>query len=426
VLTTIVHAWLLGAIAVTAALGLLGLFLSGPALLTAASIATAIPGLLAFRKTKGFPRFTWPRPRGWAEWVLCAVILCQCTFLIRYAWTTAIGWDGLMVWEIKARIAFANGGSLPLDYFVDTTHAFSHPDYPLMLPMLETWVYLWLGHSDQCFARIIFPPFYFSALYLLYSGVAEISGRRWAGLLTAALLFFVPFLTTGETNVFTGYADFPLAAFYLAAVVCFMRCQRDPAGSHPILFALYAGSLPWMKREGSLLWLCLMLVAGACFLRQHRIRLAALIAAPGLIAIMAWEIVLQAAKAIPSTDFMPVTAGNIAAHLGRGGYILHAVAHELASTTDWSILWIALPAALSLVALSGQRALGLQLGAIIFLPLVLYSGIYIVSNWPSYEAHIDCSLPRLISHLSLVALMTLGIALPVSRRNRRHQSEQPA
>jgi len=412
--TMAVHAWLLGAIVVTITLGFFGTILSGRGLLALVAVACIIPGFAALRKIprRGMFAFEWPRPAGWLEWTLLAVILCQCAVLLRYAWTTAIGWDGLVVWEIKARIAAYNGGSLPVDYFTDPTRSWSHPDYPLMLPLLETWIYMWMGQSSQFLVRIIYPVFYFAALLLLYSGAAEISGKRWVGLLAASLLFFVSLLATGQSNVFTGYADFPLAVLYLAAVASFIRYTRDAANSRAVLFAIYAGAMPWMKREGAILWLCFILVAGVELIGQRKIRVALLAVVPGLITIAGWKIAQFSVRAIPNHDFLPATAANVAAHLNRVGPILRAVIVELSSINDWSILWAVFPIALVLLAAKGRRTLSLQLGALVFMPLVLYASVYILSSWNPYQTHIDCSLPRLVSHLSLVALLTFAIALP--------------
>ena len=401
------------------ALALLGTVLWGTALIAVVAILSAIPGLIAVRnRLKGGPAnfsFPWRRPRGLLEWTLCAVIVCECLFLFRFAWTTALGWDGLMVWEIKARIAFANGGGLPAEYFTDPTRAWSHPDYPLMLPLLETWIYLWTGQSNESLAQVILPLFYLAAVLLLCSGAAEITGKRWVGWLTAALLFFIPFSSTGQSNLFTGYADFPLAVLYLAAVICLIRYFREGSRSHALLAGIYAGALPWMKHEGTLLWLCVMCVASVELLRRRDMRSALIMALPGMVVIAGWKIAMLWLKAIPGSDFLPVTAANITNNLPRTGTIVHAVIRECLSLNDWSILWWVWPAAMLALAGRGRKGLSLQLAALVLMPLALDGAIYLLSNWHPYQTHIDCSLPRLISQLSIVALLGFGIAVPVAK-----------
>ncbi len=408
------HAWLLGAFLVTVALGLLGIFLSGPALLAAVAVVMIIPGIAALRKIERPSRKALPRPRGFVEWALCVVILCECFILLRFAATTALGWDGLMVWEIKARIAAANGGRLPLDYFTDAARSWSHPAYPLMLPLLETWIYLSIGGSNQFLARVIFPFFYLAALLLLCSGATAATGKRWPGLLAGALLFFVPFLTVGSFNLFSGYADFPLAVFYLAAAVALIQYLRDPVPRRAALFAVYAAALPWMKQEGTLLWACLMAVAGATFLARRKVRLLVPVAAPGLIVIAGWKFAAALLRALPNADFMPFTVQNVVNNLNRLGIICRFAVRELSSLDHWSILWFLFPVALVAIAWRGRRALSMQLAALVLLPLAIYSGVYILSNRGSLAVHIDNSLPRLVAQLSLLALLALGIALPGS------------
>ena len=410
------HAWLLGGLIISLALALFGTVLSGDSLLGAVTIVSLILGLLGLRRYlhqrgQERPAVEWPLPVGWLEWMLCAVIACQCILLLRFAWTTAIGWDGLMVWESKARIAFSNGGRLPVAYFPDVTRVWTHSNYPLMIPLIETWVYLWLGACNQFWVRVIFPFFYFAALILLYSGAAQVSGRRWVGLLTASLLFFVPFVTVSDYNVFTGYADFPLAVFYLAAVVYLIRFARDPAHSWFALFAVYAGALPWIKQEGTFLWLFAMLVAAVEFVRKAKPRLIVLTALPGIIVIVGWKVALHWLQAIQSQDYLPITAANVIHNAPRIGTIADAVVLELCTVSSWSLLWIILPIALLWVWIEEDRGLCLTLAGVIFIPLGFYSGIYVLSSWNPFQNHIACSLPRLVSGLSLVAVLTLGLGI---------------
>jgi hypothetical protein len=62
----------------------------------------------------------------------------------RFARRLVLGWDGLHIWEFKARLAFDNGGTVPAAYFRDVSRMWSHVDYPQYLPLTETWVYGWL------------------------------------------------------------------------------------------------------------------------------------------------------------------------------------------------------------------------------------------------------------------------------------------
>ena len=414
-----IHSWLIGAFYVSALLGLFGILLSGESLVAGVTLAMVIPGILALRKRlrTGAVSFAVPWPKGIWEWFLCAVLLVQCVILMHFASKAAIGWDGLMVWEVKARIAFANGGRMPVAYFSDTSRLWSHSNYPLMLPLLETWVYLSIGECNQYWLKPIFELFYLSALLLLYSGAAGISGRRWIGLLTASLLFFVPLLTVVDCNVFTGYADFPLATLYLAAVIYFIRYQRDPASCRPIVYAIYAAALPWMKQEGVILWLFLMLVAAFRFVHERKYRLIALTAIPGAVTIIAWKLAMRAVGDVSANDFFPVTLPNLVNHASRIGVILHSLLEELTAARYWSLLWWLFPVAVIWVAIRESRALALQLLAFVILPLGLYSCIYIFSSWPVYLDHIHTSLPRLVSDLSLVALLTIGISISAIARS---------
>ena len=143
-------AWLLGASFVSLALAYLDIFFNGlilQGIVTAACVGLGLHGLRSLRKKQC--TIAWPKPVGALEKILCAIILIQFVIVLCLAYRESLGWDGLLVWEIKARYAFLNGGAMPHRYFTDSTRVFSHPEYPLLLPLTETWVYLWIGDCDQ-------------------------------------------------------------------------------------------------------------------------------------------------------------------------------------------------------------------------------------------------------------------------------------
>jgi hypothetical protein len=197
----------------------LALFLAGFALHNAALVAAVCGGagglFLCSRRAMGVaPQ---PEPLRRSEWLVLMVFAGQAIFLVCWAPQVALGWDGLVLWEAKAKAAFAHGGVLPINYLNDPPFSVAQPLYPLYLPYLEDWLYLCLGRADQAWVRALGPVIYLAAILLMAGAAQRLGVSRLAGLLAAVAFFFVPYCFTGRWNVLSGYADFPLGVFYLAA-----------------------------------------------------------------------------------------------------------------------------------------------------------------------------------------------------------------
>jgi hypothetical protein len=103
------------------------------------------------------------------------------------------------------------------------------------------------------------------------------------------------------------------------------------------------------------------------------------------------------------------------------GTIVEYLGTELSRIRSWSLLWIMLPVALLWVGVIEGRRMGLQLAGVILMPIGFYSCIYILSTWEPYITHVECSLPRLISGVSLVAVLTLGAAISAMVKTKREE-----
>jgi hypothetical protein len=145
----------------------LGLLVQGPLQRWAVTAACVALPLLAYsRGWRTHLRDLLPRPVV-ADVCLAAAVSCQVCVLCWLAlYLYPLGWDGLFVWEVKAQIAFRNADALPLTYWA-SHYELSHSAYPVFLPMLQVWIYEWVGHVDQSFVKLIGPYFYAAALLLL-------------------------------------------------------------------------------------------------------------------------------------------------------------------------------------------------------------------------------------------------------------------
>jgi len=411
----IAFSWLFGTGAVSLLLWVFGFFVDGLLLQGLVSVVCISLGMVGWKlKTPSQIR---RKPR-WFEVVLTALITIEIAIVFYLSFVHTLGWDGLLNWEIKARYAFANGGVLPAAYFSDTGRAFSHPEYPLAIPFTELWLYLWLGESNQFCAKSIFPTFYLAGTFLLATFAARLSRRIWLGLLMAALLFFVPQITVDVGCASAGYADFPLSVFYLAAAGC-LFCASEPGND--AFFRLYAACLallPWVKRDGLILWI----VAAACgvfvILRARKSPLSSLAFLPGIVILCAWRLYLNATHALQAADFLQFNPETFRTHLNRALPLLSALVAEFYSLPTWSLFWFIVAVAF-LYSLPRMRDPGVvALLIALIAPIVLYLSLYLFSSWPNYLDHVGLSISRLL--MQVVPVGFLLIVLAVSRRPEKH------
>ncbi len=75
-------------------------------------------------------------------------------------------WDAISCWSLKGRAFFIDSSIFP--FFTEHSYGFAHLSYPLYIPLLQTWIYLWIGVIDETLVKVIFPIFYLSLVFLFY------------------------------------------------------------------------------------------------------------------------------------------------------------------------------------------------------------------------------------------------------------------
>ena len=409
----IAFSWLLGIGVVSLLLWIFGLFVQGVLLPGLVSIICLSLGFVGWRQT--VPLSLGRRGPKPFEILLGIIVVIEIASVFYLSFVHTLGWDGLLNWEIKAHYAFANGGVLPATYFSDSGRAFSHPEYPLAIPFTELWLYFWLGEADQFCAKAIFPMFYVIGTFLVIALGRRLTGKTWTGLLMAAFLFFVPQITVEVGSAITGYADFPLGIFYLATIGCLFCATESKNDTFFRLYASCLALLPWVKRDGLILWV----VAAACgvfvILRTKRASRYFWALVPGLLIICGWRFYLSAMHATQSADFLPVNWDTFSNHLYRVLPLLSALLAEFHNLSAWGLFWFVV--AIGVAYLLGQiRTPGsLVLLTALFVPIVLYLLTYVFSSWPNYLEHVGLSISRLLLHVAPVGFLI--IILAVTRRS---------
>ncbi|MBX3277928.1 MAG: hypothetical protein KF868_08000 [Acidobacteria bacterium] len=404
---------LFGAGFISLSLFLCGFVAGGRQLLFAVAAGAIALGMTGWRgrHRTGIARL---EQTGWIDRIGAVVIALQCLVVAWASVRLALGYDGLFIWEFKAQLVHRSGGRMPVEYFGESPWQFTHPNYPLFLPFVESWFYGWMGRVEQGWVKLVSPLFYFAVVGLLVSGGARLGARRW-GIAAAMLFFFIPWAVLRTT---AGEADLPLAAVYLAAALYLLEYAKTGDGRLPAAAGVISALLPWVKRDGMVLWACLLIAVMLLTVVRREWRRFAL---PGAVWLVCWGVFLSLVKANEQPVFLPVSPGTAAANIDRAPIIARAIFDEMTNWRSWSLVWV-LPVLglVQVIAGARQRRLTLLWLLLIVAPVTLYGSIYIFSAWEPFTGHIGSSLGRLLLHVAPVALLGAAILF----REGRETTEQ--
>jgi hypothetical protein len=142
--------------------------------------------------------------------------------------------DYLLIWGVKAKEFFHSRG-IDWPWLELTTNYTSHPDYPVLLPLVyDAFALLGGGWSDRWLGAITVA--YGIAALLIARGMMDELPLPWRVLATAALMPLV-------FSPYAGMAEAPLIAYALAGLL-FVRRGETVRG------AIYLGFAAFTKNEG--------------------------------------------------------------------------------------------------------------------------------------------------------------------------------
>ena len=202
-------------------------------------------------------------------------------------------WDAITCWSFKAKAFFLD--KTIYDFYSKHSYKFSHPSYPILLPLLQTYSYFSIGTLNENLMKLIFPLFYISLLIVNYGFLrikySEINPkvnnnsvkikkdnrilRKNYPKITS--LFFTFILSTVPIIFDHSYIEYTnlVFAFYLYLSVMFMilwiRFKDDSLNTNRliILSAIFASQLPLLRSEG-ILFLAFIFILFAFYLFKSK------------------------------------------------------------------------------------------------------------------------------------------------------------
>lgn len=366
------------------------------------ALAAALLGVAAWRRPRGEPeppRADEPRAPRWAVGLSAVVVVLALLGQVAFAATHPHGrWDAWMIWNFRARFLLrADEGWR--DAFSPLL-PWSHPDYPLGLPL--TIEALWRALGDESVVVPIAVALgYTLATAGVLAGAAALARGPWVVPAVLALL-----LGSGEVlkQGASQYADVPLGCLFLASLVGLALHARAPGprGERWLLLAgAAAGLAAWTKNEGLLFALALpagLLVSGRGRGARGLARgLLCLVvgAAPALLVLAWFKLALAPSNDLVAGQGPGVTLGRVV-DPARWLTILRWLAVEGIKLPVYL-----LAAYLAIVGLARDARRDPALRGVVAVLALLglgYFAVYLVTPLP-LEWHLDTSLTRLLVQL---------------------------
>jgi len=394
-----------------AALNLAGVPLEGQ--VAALSIAGAVAAVPVWRS--GIWRVRLSRDvfqlRGRAlSWLLIVVLAAQILIVVAVAVGRPLwGWDSWATWGIKSRTIFLEGSITPTLY-ANPSHGPTLLGYPLLFPLVEAWLYAWVGAPDDRLVGLIAVVFYIGLIAVFYAAVRRRGVEPRVALAATTALATAPFLVGLSAMVF---ADVPMALLMLIGTVYFVEWVEGGPPGTLLIAAVATGLMPWTKREGLALLGALVAAVVVAGWRSRRswIGGAALAGAAALLSGPWWMVV--ATNRVEFLDFAPVGPTAFWSNLSRLPTIARLELTSLASP-DWNFLWLLA----AIFALAHWRMLVRPSRApsksALVLPLTIVFYIcgtsfgYVFSTYAPYQQHVLTSFYRLA--VQVLPLAVLWIA----------------
>ena len=345
--------------------------------------------------------------------VAAVVILGGYLLLVLPQYTSAptVEWDSWSIWTRKAIALFQLDGLVPA-FWSAKPYAFTHQDYPLLLPMLESLHFRAIGRLD---AQSVHVQFWLLLLAFPWAMgyLAARAGRAalWAPVVVGATL--APAIVT---VIIGGLADVPVALFVGAGVLAMGLWVDTRERFYLAVGVVLLAGAASIKNEGLLAAAVILVMAGVVSLRERPVRPLrdlAVGAALWLIAIAPWQV--WAARAGVPKDVNAADGLNpiyLAKHIDRMWPAVKALEVQITDQGKWSWflpLFLAV-AVLALLVRQATRAAAFY--------LLCAGGVFAGLVWAYWasphplEAYIAQSAFRVVDGVAAVSMAALAHLAP--------------
>jgi hypothetical protein len=343
-----------------------------------------------------------PKAKKWQN-ILTLILVINCIIILVSVILVALqnphgNWDAWAIWNHRARYLFRSGLNWRMNYALQ--NVWSHPDYPLFLPLTVVRIWRYMGEETT------FVPVFVSILFFLltaittYSSLTFLRGKLF-GVIGTLLLLSSPYFIIQST---AQYADIPLSLYFLISWVMLAIYSRKKSNAVLGMMGFALGLSTWTKNEGLLFSaIFMMMFFVANWLNRTRIQRSTIVALfSGFTAVFIFTLLFKLLLA-PANDLL--IEQNTTTMLAN---LQDLARYKLTGSAFWASAWnifqvplLIFPILLLIFGLDKQEAKQpIKFMVATTLPLMLIGYFFIYINTPyEIEWHLNTSLARLFLQL---------------------------
>lgn len=210
-------------------------------------------------------------PRGLGVWASLAAALVMGVLVVT-ALTDRLTWDGWAFWTLRAKILLLEGGFPPVVFQKPGPLDFAHPEYPLLVPLVDWWMFAHAGAPMPALASAAGGLWLAALVGLLWTELRPRTDLLTAGLAALGLALFRPI---GE-HATGGMAEVVMALALLGTVVSLRSATSEGGQEDWVRAALYLSLGALAKNEGTAAAVAVLIgVAIWALPRRHRLPMSA-------------------------------------------------------------------------------------------------------------------------------------------------------
>jgi hypothetical protein len=347
-------------------------------------------------------------------WLLLAWLGVRLALLAVEVFTRPLyPWDAWMQWATKARVWYELGTIVPFARINEwlaangTAWFDAAPEYPPTMPLLQVWSCLVLGRWDDTLMNGAWWQVAVALALAVYGGLRTLGVAALAALVGTVLVASLPLANVHVA--LAGYADLPLAAWYTAAALAFLRWNQQRDWREAALVVLLLAACTQIKNPGYFWALTLVPALLVALLPRLGIRIAVAGFAAAFVALIALaQFRLTIFNYQLKLDFDPAWGDLIQSYFLLG---------------NWHLLWFGVIAAAALAWRSLLQPALAPLTTMVAAGLVFLFFVFAFTNASAFITD-QTTVNRATLHLA--PLMVVFMVLAWSAFAQRWRAAHPA